>query len=98
MQDPVARMHCWHLIYVRCAKILTEPFIVDEEEGLILLDGTSRRSAKLITMKRWNGRVKVISRVETFVAQKPKGASMNRIRSRPGNRVDNPAGTPPVLG
>src|ERR1700675_423189 len=98
MQKPVARILRRHLIYVRRAKILTETFVVDEEEGLILLDGTSHRSAKLVAMKRWNGPVEVISRVETFVAQKPKGTSVNLVRSRSGDRVDNPAGTPAVLG
>ena len=33
---------------------LTDPFVISEEEGLILLDGTSRRTAKLIAVERRN--------------------------------------------
>src|SRR5882762_8192207 len=68
--DPARRWRK-HKIAERVALILTDSFIIGEEEGLIFYDGTSACRSELVAMEWWQSGVEVVSRIERFFADEP---------------------------
>src|SRR5437016_726406 len=80
------------------AQVLTNRFIIGEEECLVLLDRPSARCSELVTMKGRNrGGVKVISSIKILVPQKPIGGAVVLVGPGPADGIDDSARRASVL-
>src|SRR5258706_12303955 len=78
---------------------LVQAFIIGEEKSLIFFDRPAHGAAELVAAKRRDiQRIEKVPGVESAVAVKIEGASVNLVGARLGNRVDDATGTPAVLG
>ena len=72
--------------------------IVQEEERLILLDGTAERSAKLVQVEFLHRRGEVAARVEVRIPQEFKQRAVHLVRPALGGDENGGTGALSVLG
>src|ERR1700680_4690574 len=77
---------------------LPQPFVIAEEEGFILLDGSPDRAPKLVALERGDRAgptvaflIEVTIRIQDVVAEKLKGRAMHGVGARPRDCRDRPA-------
>src|SRR5258707_623557 len=76
--DP-ARRRRRHQIAERVALVLSDSFVIGEDEGLILSDRTPAGGSKLVAMEWRQSSVEVVSCVKCFFADEPVGSSVELV-------------------
>src|ERR1700722_14033559 len=78
--------------------VLTDTFVSGEDECLIFPDWAPTGRPELIAMEGWQGRVKVVSRIQRLVAEEPESISVKRVGAGLRNGGYNRAGGASILG
>src|SRR5712691_1504085 len=97
-QYTLARQLIWVNPAAALRQSLPEPFVVPEQEQLVLLERASQRSPKLIALKRSLVYIKDVPRVQGAVAQKLEDVSMQLVGSGGGHNADLGTGPFPIFG
>src|SRR5487761_183265 len=82
---------------MRNSQILPKALVIEEEKGLVFLNGATQRTAKLIAVEGSPRRIKESFSIKILIPQEPISGAMEGIGARPRSGIDHAAGSSSVL-
>ena len=96
---PVTGIQRRDSIFSSPASDLADPFVIDEEEGLVFYNRASKGPPELVAVK-WcdcRRRVEEVFRIQALITEKPVGIAVKTIGPLLQHRVNYRARSPPVF-